>query len=171
MKRRAYPPYGLSGGGPGQRGKNTWIKQAREEDGDLRPHSTFSPSSTFPPSPPSSTSSTETANGEKENAGKKVERVQPPPRVINIGGKASVRMGRGDHLIIETPGGGAWGAPLAANAVSPGNGVSQGKGVSEGRGVEGGKGEGGEDVSEVAQKIRWAARGSLAEREAVQAGF
>lgn len=32
-------------------------------------------------------------------------------REINIGGKASVWMGKGDTLKIETPGGGAWGAP------------------------------------------------------------
>lgn len=32
-------------------------------------------------------------------------------RYINIGGKATIRMGKGDRLVIETPGGGAWGAP------------------------------------------------------------
>ncbi|KIL64934.1 hypothetical protein M378DRAFT_186571 [Amanita muscaria Koide BX008] len=32
-------------------------------------------------------------------------------REINIGGKATVWMGKGDKLLIETPGGGAWGAP------------------------------------------------------------
>ncbi|KAF9063016.1 cytoplasmic protein [Rhodocollybia butyracea] len=32
-------------------------------------------------------------------------------RNINIGGKATVWMGKGDRLLIETPGGGAWGAP------------------------------------------------------------
>ena len=31
-------------------------------------------------------------------------------REINIGGKATVWMGKGDRLLIETPGGGAWGA-------------------------------------------------------------
>ena len=30
-------------------------------------------------------------------------------RVINIGGKATVPMGKGDRLVIETPGGGEWG--------------------------------------------------------------
>lgn len=54
-------------------------------------------------------------------------------------------MGKGDRLIIHTPGGGAWG---------PKDNTSGGSGVSE-----------------TAEKIRWAARGSLAEREAVQAGF
>lgn len=31
------------------------------------------------------------------------------PRKINIGGKATVLMGKGDRLLIETPGAGAWG--------------------------------------------------------------
>ncbi|GAA5891430.1 hypothetical protein JCM5296_006525 [Sporobolomyces johnsonii] len=31
------------------------------------------------------------------------------PRVINLGGKATVRMGKGDRIIVETPGGGGWG--------------------------------------------------------------
>jgi 5-oxoprolinase (ATP-hydrolysing) len=31
------------------------------------------------------------------------------PRNINIGGKATVLMGKGDRLLIETPGAGAWG--------------------------------------------------------------
>jgi N-methylhydantoinase B/oxoprolinase/acetone carboxylase alpha subunit len=32
-----------------------------------------------------------------------------PPRVINLGGKATVKMGAGDRIVIETPGGGGWG--------------------------------------------------------------
>ncbi|GAA5862471.1 hypothetical protein JCM8547_002075 [Rhodosporidiobolus lusitaniae] len=38
-------------------------------------------------------------NGDKENK----------PRIINLGGKATVKMGAGDRIIIETPGGGGWG--------------------------------------------------------------
>lgn len=34
---------------------------------------------------------------------------EPKPRKINIGGKATVLMGKGDKLLIETPGAGAWG--------------------------------------------------------------
>lgn len=34
---------------------------------------------------------------------------EPEPRKINIGGKATVFMGKGDRLLIETPGAGAWG--------------------------------------------------------------
>lgn len=59
-------------------------------------------------------------------------------------------MGRGDRLVINTPGGGAWGEP-----------------IKEGEGDAGLD----DEVSEVARKIRWAARGSLIERESLQAGF
>jgi 5-oxoprolinase (ATP-hydrolysing) len=98
----------MEGGGPGAFGRNTWVKQPRNEDGDLQD------------------------SGSAE------------PRYINIGGKATVWMGKGDRLLIETPGGGAWGA------------------------------RGGD--SEVLEKeahshVGWAARGSLAERTAAQAGF
>ena len=64
-------------------------------------------------------------------------------RDINIGGKASVFMGKGDRLLIETPGGGAWGVP-----------DSQLKGEREYPHVH-----------------AWEPRGSFAEREAVQAAF
>ncbi|GAA5831347.1 hypothetical protein JCM5353_008565 [Sporobolomyces roseus] len=35
-ERRVNAPYGLAGGSSGGRGKNTWIKQRRAEDGDLK---------------------------------------------------------------------------------------------------------------------------------------
>ena len=66
------------------------------------------------------------------------------PRRINIGGKASIFIGKGDRLLIETPGGGAWG-PLDGDGDTGPPDVSHGK--------------------------AWAARGSLAERAAAQAGF
>lgn len=53
-------------------------------------------------------------------------------------------MGKGDRLRIETPGGGGWGLSGEREGV-PSDGL--------------------EDVK------KWAARGSLAEREAAQAGF
>ncbi|OBZ77981.1 Uncharacterized protein C11D3.14c [Grifola frondosa] len=109
-ERRTRQPYGLEGGGPGGLGRNTWVKQPRESDGDLP------------------------------------EDVAQPlrPRRVNIGGKATVFMGKGDRLLIETPGGGAWGAPDPE--------------------VENGD----PDHSHVKA---WAARGSLAERAAAQAAF
>ena len=39
------------------------------------------------------------------------EKTELRERNINIGGKATVWMGKGDRLLIEAPGGGAWGAP------------------------------------------------------------
>ena len=65
-------------------------------------------------------------------------------RKINIGGKATVFMGKGDKLLIETPGAGGWGVPEEVEREEQ------------------------EDHSHVKA---WAARGSLAEREAAQAGF
>lgn len=64
------------------------------------------------------------------------------PRYINIGGKATVFMGKGDRLLIETPGGGGWGLP-----------------------------DEGQFGTTDEHKHPWEARGSLAERAAAQAGF
>lgn len=74
-ERRVHRPYGLKGGLPGESGRNIWVKQRRESDGDV-------------------------LEGD-ENAA----------RVINLGGKATVQMGKHDRIIINTPGGGGWGAP------------------------------------------------------------
>jgi 5-oxoprolinase (ATP-hydrolysing) len=70
---------------------------------------------------------------------------QQKPRTINIGGKATVFVGKGDRLIIHTPGGGGWGLPDA---------IYGEEGTQEGQG-----------------KMEWTPRGSLAEREKIQAGF
>ncbi|KAF5366568.1 hypothetical protein D9758_008983 [Tetrapyrgos nigripes] len=64
-------------------------------------------------------------------------------REINIGGKATVWMGKGDLLRIETPGGGAWGAP---------------------------DGSGSRILQEDGRRA-WEPRGSFAERAAAQAAF
>jgi 5-oxoprolinase (ATP-hydrolysing) len=64
------------------------------------------------------------------------------PRHINIGGKATVFMGKGDRLLIETPGGGGWGEP-----------------------------EEGQLYTNQEYKHAWEARGSFAERAAAQAEF
>jgi 5-oxoprolinase (ATP-hydrolysing) len=68
----------------------------------------------------------------------------PNVREINVGGKATIRMGKGDRLRIETPGGGGWGPP----------------------------GEEGDIQSDGLKYVkRSAARGSIAEREVTQASF
>ncbi|KAF8498272.1 Hydantoinase B/oxoprolinase [Gautieria morchelliformis] len=86
-ERRTRQPYGAAGGGPGALGRNTWIKQCREEDSDLPESTDLGSSDVYSHEPQSRT------------------------RTINIGGKATVMMGKGDMLVIETPGGGAWGVP------------------------------------------------------------
>jgi len=89
-ERRSRQPYGLHGGQPAEAGRNLWVKQLREGDGD--------------------------APGQAPGQGRDVreDNLQEPdrqkPRVINIGGKATVLMGKGDRFVIETPGGGGWGA-------------------------------------------------------------
>ncbi|KAL0068930.1 hypothetical protein AAF712_003923 [Marasmius tenuissimus] len=63
-------------------------------------------------------------------------------REINIGGKATVWMGKGDRLLVQTPGGGGWGLP---------DGVSK--------------------KTLVENLASWEPRGSFAERAAAQAAF
>ena len=77
-ERRVHRPYGLQGGEPGSNGVNLWIKQRREEDGDLL---------------------------EPGRDG------HLPPRVINLGGKATARFGMHDRIVVYTPGGGGFGTP------------------------------------------------------------
>ncbi|KAF5354237.1 hypothetical protein D9756_007234 [Leucocoprinus leucothites] len=71
------------------------------------------------------------------------EKNETGTRDINIGGKATVFMGKGDRLLIETPGGGAWG-------------VSEGQSKKKG---------------EYTYANAWEPRGSFAERAAAQAAF
>ncbi|KAJ3992131.1 Hydantoinase B/oxoprolinase [Lentinula boryana] len=65
-------------------------------------------------------------------------------RNINIGGKATVWMGKGDRLLIETPGGGAWGV-LESDSSS--------------------------ELEWDQEKPQWEPRGSFAERAKAQAAF
>ena len=77
-ERRVHRPYGLHGGEQGSNGVNLWIKQRREEDGDLL---------------------------EPDRDG------HLPPRVINLGGKATALFGMHDRIVVYTPGGGGFGTP------------------------------------------------------------
>ncbi|KAG8986948.1 hypothetical protein FRB93_005008 [Tulasnella sp. JGI-2019a] len=123
-ERRAHAPYGLEGGEPGARGVNLWVKQHR-------------PSDPAPASIPLNSNFPESRVEEKPE--------QPQPRIVNIGGKATVLMGKGDRLIVHTPGGGGWGTPNE----------EEGSGQAHRHGAE----------------IGWATRGSWAERISAQASF
>lgn len=88
-ERRVYRPYGLEGGEDAKCGLNLWVKQRREEDGDLL---------------------------QEEEDEHKVDLQRP--RVINLGAKTTAKMGRGDRIIIHTPGGGGWGRKEDRNETS-----------------------------------------------------
>ncbi|EIW75632.1 Hydantoinase B oxoprolinase [Coniophora puteana RWD-64-598 SS2] len=133
-ERRTRAPYGLAGGHPAQMGRNTWIKQRRAADGDL---------------PTSRSEAESVANDTSKNIEEKAiadlaAQDDTGPRHINVGGKATLMMGRGDRLLIETPGGGGWGVPSADKER-----MEKEEGYRHG----------------------WEPRGSLAERAAKQAGF
>ena len=98
----------MAGGGPGVSGRNLWIKQLREEDGDLPLDE-----ENLDPLSPEAKQSLDTR----------------APREINIGGKATVWMGTGDRLVIATPGGGAWGALEGGEEGESSSGYGTRKGV------------------------------------------
>ncbi|CAD6893001.1 unnamed protein product [Tilletia laevis] len=95
-ERRVFAPYGLQGGQDAMRGRNSWIKRRREADGDL-----------------------DRAAAASRGEGGKLKLVDRA-RTINLGGKTTARFGRGDRIVIETPGGGGWGPPGEAAGVAAG---------------------------------------------------
>lgn len=128
-ERRAHAPYGLEGGQPGERGRNIWVKLPREQDGDL----------------PDAADDLLPAN---PSIHKDIKSSPPKPRIINVGGKATILMGKGDRLVINTPGAGGWGALDSEEARE-------------------------EADRERDERIKheWSARGSLVERAKVQSSF
>jgi 5-oxoprolinase (ATP-hydrolysing) len=87
-ERRTRRPYGMEGGGKGEMGRNTWVKMRREEDGDLEEFE----------------EEQEKKKQEEEGKGMgKANREPLEPRLINIGGKATVWMGKVRLLFISTP--------------------------------------------------------------------
>lgn len=87
-ERRVHQPYGMHGGKPGKTGLNLWVKQRREEDGDLL----------LPVQVAEQPAEVQRASIRGQGA-----------RVINMGPKSTATMGRGDRIVIYTPGGGGWG--------------------------------------------------------------
>ena len=101
-QRRVNQPYGLKGGEPGQRGRNLWIKQRREDDGDLKPDA--GPRCVLLPLrlDPSALELTLEIDARS---------------TINLGGRNTCRMGAGDRIRIETPGAGGYGREGDADEV------------------------------------------------------
>ncbi|KAJ1680353.1 hypothetical protein EV182_000135 [Spiromyces aspiralis] len=90
-ERRVFAPNGINGGKCGARGLNIWRR--------LVPRSQVNPLS------PSSAAETSAAADERAEGEEMVY------QDLNLGGKNTVRVGEGDHIIIHTPGGGGWGTP------------------------------------------------------------
>ncbi|KAG1090115.1 hypothetical protein G6F42_019784 [Rhizopus arrhizus] len=66
-ERRVFSPYGLAGGGDGEKGLNIWVRHETSSQGE------------------------------------------PVVRTLNMTGKNSALFGRGDRIVINTPGGGGYG--------------------------------------------------------------
>ncbi len=91
-ERRVYRPYGLKGGEDGQCGLNLWVRRVEKADWQR------------------SMQSVQEGETEKERQEKEAQGVEYEERYINIGAKNSAAMAAGDRIIINTPGGGGWGA-------------------------------------------------------------
>ncbi|CZR60503.1 5-oxoprolinase [Phialocephala subalpina] len=85
-ERRVYHPYGLAGGEDAECGLNIWVRKVETSNSER---------------------SDRMLNGDSE--GKKVEDAVFEERRINLGGKNTAAMKKGERIIICTPGGGGWG--------------------------------------------------------------
>ena len=165
LQRRTRQPYGLAGGYPAKSGRNLWIKQLREEDGDLPLADEDDPLSEHFDEKEEETKET----GDQQSGRDGDIKQEQPPRIINIGGKATIWVGKGDRLVIETPGGGGWGVPEDEDSNPASVATKLGAGVE--KVAEAARDASNKVVEEMKEKYEWAARGSLAERAAAQAGF
>ena len=147
-ERRSRAPYGMHGGHDGATGRNTWIKRERQvvqDDGhEIKPDvNTNRDAAPDEPLAPDLKALGKTPEELEFGDIPRSKGQEFTMREINVGGKATLWMGAGDKLVIETPGGGGWGVVKDA--------------------------EGGTQAHESA--LRWEARGSVADRERAQAGF
>lgn len=83
-ERRVYHPYGLAGGGDGECGLNIWVRKVE-------------------------TSNPERSDKMLNGSGDDHQDAVFEERRINLGGKNTAAMKAGERIIINTPGGGAWG--------------------------------------------------------------
>ncbi|TKA76367.1 Uncharacterized protein B0A49_06095 [Cryomyces minteri] len=92
-ERRVYHPYGLEGGEDASCGLNLWVRKVPNASGSSDAH----------------------ANGDAPNGidGKvdveDADKEKEEYRYVNLGGKNTASMQKGERIIIMTPGGGGWG--------------------------------------------------------------
>jgi 5-oxoprolinase (ATP-hydrolysing) len=84
-ERRVYRPYGLEGGGDGECGLNVWVRKIPNPDGDP-------------------------AKVEEESWEVEEKDIEARYQRVNLGAKNTAHMKKGERIIVNTPGGGAWGA-------------------------------------------------------------
>ncbi|KDN53009.1 Hydantoinase B/oxoprolinase [Tilletiaria anomala UBC 951] len=123
-ERRVYRPFGLEGGEDAKTGLNLWVKQRREEDGDLLDDDEDRDDDGVGVDASASAGDGGQSDGtakrrKQEKVMDENGKVRQPPRIINLGAKTTARMGRGDRIIIHTPGGGGWGKKSERQQASP----------------------------------------------------
>jgi 5-oxoprolinase (ATP-hydrolysing) len=89
-ERRVYRPYGMAGGEDAECGLNLWVRKVQKASWE--------------------TSLKRLKNNGKEDKAEQEEVQEYEERYINLGAKNSAPMKAGDRIIINTPGGGGWGA-------------------------------------------------------------
>jgi 5-oxoprolinase (ATP-hydrolysing) len=85
-ERRVYRPYGMAGGEDAECGRNLWVRKVQKASWET------------------------SLRNLKNGAHQKEEQQEYEERYINLGAKNSAPMKAGDRIIINTPGGGGWGA-------------------------------------------------------------
>jgi 5-oxoprolinase (ATP-hydrolysing) len=88
-ERRVYHPYGMEGGEDGQCGLNVWVRKVSKPDFN-------------------SDDALKKTSEEGDESWESQER-DALYRHINLGGKNTAEMKKGERIIVMTPGGGAWG--------------------------------------------------------------
>ncbi|KAJ1922242.1 hypothetical protein H4219_000104 [Mycoemilia scoparia] len=96
-ERRVFSPYGLNGGENGQKGLNVWRR--------LIPKHKLNPLS---PTAAAATAAQKTDYG-KEDVSNGSNKDELSFQDLSLGGKNTVWVRSGDHIIINSPGGGGWG--------------------------------------------------------------
>ncbi|KAH8910975.1 hydantoinase B/oxoprolinase [Coniochaeta sp. PMI_546] len=91
-ERRVYHPYGMAGGEDAECGKNLWVRKVQKASWET-----------------SLKRLTNGKGGEAKEDEAEAE-LEYEERYINLGAKNSAPMKPGDRIIINTPGGGGWGA-------------------------------------------------------------